>query len=223
MIAKREFSSGMVIMALVAVAVLGGGVNFILSQGYLNSVQASNLSGVETILFLGYDATDNDSIVYHDGVISNSQSYWHGNKSPDGIKRGERIGIYVQNNSVDKILFKKVKLGDTVYSFEDMVPNYKMTPYSMDGPLGAKEYTIVVNGNSHGPASTVENKTPELKAGQTGTIILELDQSFKNDRDVRFEITTQKGGVFVYTVISGQQMGWVYKQEIKIKNNRWIK
>jgi hypothetical protein len=29
--------------------------------------------------------------------------------------------------------------------------------------------------------------------------------------------------VFVYTVISGQQMGWVYKQEIKIKNNRWIK
>jgi hypothetical protein len=73
MIAKREFSPGLVIMALVAVAALGGGVNFILSQGYLNSVQASNLSGVETILFLGYDATDNDSIIYHDGVISNSQ------------------------------------------------------------------------------------------------------------------------------------------------------
>jgi hypothetical protein len=98
-------------------------------------------------------------------------------------------------------------LGNIVYSFEDMAPNYKMTPYSMDSPLDAKEYALVINGNSKGPASTVENKIPELKAGQTGTIILELDQSFKNDRDIRFEITTQKGGVFVYTVISGQHLG----------------
>jgi hypothetical protein len=44
MIAKREFSPGIVIMMLVAVAALGGGANFILSQGYLNSVQASHLS-----------------------------------------------------------------------------------------------------------------------------------------------------------------------------------
>ena len=206
MIERREFSSSLIIIILVAVAALGGGVNFILSQGYLNSVQASNLSGVETILFLGYDASDNDSIIYHDGVISNSQAYWHGNKSPDGIKRGERIGIYVQNNSVDKILFKKVKLGNTVYSFENMRPNYKMTPYSMNSPLDAKEYAIVINGNSNSPANTVENGIPELKGGQIGTIILELDQSFKNDRDLRFEITTQKGGVFVYTIISGHQM-----------------
>ena len=80
---------------------------------------------------------------------------------------------------------------------------------------------FVINGNSNGPASTIENRFPEIKAGQTSTIILELDQSFKNDRDVRFEITTQKGGVFVYTIISGHQMGWVYKQNIGMQNYRW--
>jgi len=68
----------------------------------LNSVQASGFSGVATILFLGYDATDSDTIVYHDGLISNPQAYWHGNKSPDGINHGERIGVYVQNNSAKK-------------------------------------------------------------------------------------------------------------------------
>lgn len=205
MIAKREFSPGLVIMMLVAVAALGGGVNFILSQGYLNSVQASNLSGVETILFLGYDATDNDSIIYHDGLVSNSQPYWHGNKSQDGIKTGERIGVYVQNNSVENIVFKEVRLGKSVYSFQDMNPHYQMTPYSTDAPLNHKEYTIVINGNRNAPADTIKGSIPELKAGQKATIVLELDQNFQIDRDVPFEIITKKGGVFVYTIISGQE------------------
>jgi hypothetical protein len=207
MIARREFSPGLVIMMLVAVAALGGGVNFILSQGYLNSVQASNLSGVETILFLGYDASDNDSIIYHDGLVSNSQAYWHGNKSQDGIKTGERIGVYVQNNSVENIVFKEVRLGKSVYSFQDMKPYYHMTPYSMDTPLNQKEYTIVINGNQNAPADTIKGKIPELEPGQKATIVLELDQNIKIDRDVPFEIITKKGAVFVYTIISGQERG----------------
>ena len=207
MIAKREFSPGLVIVMLIAVAALGGGANFILSQGYLNSVQASNLSGVETILFLGYDATDNDSIIYHDGILSNPQAYWHGNKSSNGINLGERIGIYVQNNSAKEITFREVRLGDTVYSFQNMKPNYQMTPYSMNNPLDAKEYAIVSNGNLNGPANTIVNSKPVLKAGQDATIILELDKNIQIDRDMHFKITTNKGGVFVYTLISGQQSG----------------
>jgi len=72
MIANREFSPGFVIVMLVIVAALGGGINFALTQGYMNSVQASGLSGIETILFLGYDATDSDTLVYHDDYLSNS-------------------------------------------------------------------------------------------------------------------------------------------------------
>ena len=47
MIANREFSPGFVIVMLVIVAALGGGINFALTQGYMNSVQASGLSGIE--------------------------------------------------------------------------------------------------------------------------------------------------------------------------------
>jgi len=75
MIRTREFSPGFVIVMLVIVASLGGGINFALTQGYLNSVQASGLSGIETILFLGYDVTDGDTIVYHDGLISNPKLF----------------------------------------------------------------------------------------------------------------------------------------------------
>ncbi len=194
MIANREFSPGFVIAVLVIVAALGGGINFGLTQGYLNSVQASNLSGIETILFLGYDATDSDTLVYHDNYLSNSQPYWHGNRSPDGINHGERIGVYVQNNSAKKITFSEISLAGIVYSFQDMGPKYQMTPYSMDAPLNNKEYTIV-------------GKIPELKPGQTATIILELEQTINKNRDMHFKIITEEGGIFVYTVVSGQRSG----------------
>ncbi len=46
-----------------------------------------------------------------------------------------------------------------------------------------------------------------LNPEQKATIILELDQSIKQDRDMHLEITTTKGNVFVYTIISGQQNG----------------
>lgn len=207
MIANREFSPGFVIVVLVIVAALGGGINFALTQGYLNSVQASNLSGIETISFLGYDATDSDTLVYHDNYLSNSQPYWHGNRSPDGINHGERIGVYVQNNSAKKITLSEISLAGIVYSFQDMGPKYQMTPYSMDAPLNNKEYTIVINGNLNAPADTIVGKIPELKPGQTATIILELEQTINKNRDMHFKIITEEGGIFVYTVVSGQRSG----------------
>jgi len=207
MIAKREFSPGFVIVVLVIVAALGGGINFALTHGYMNSVQASDLSGIETILFLGYDATDSDTLVYHDDYFSNSQPYWHGNRSPDGINHGERIGVYVQNNSVKKITFSEISLAGIVYSFQDMGPKYQMTPYSMDAPLNNKEYTIVINGNLNAPADTIVGKIPELKPGQTATIILELEQTINKNRDMHFKIITEEEGIFAYTVVSGQRSG----------------
>ncbi len=207
MIANREFSPGFVIVMLVIVAALGGGINFALTQGYMNSVQASGLSGIETILFLGYDATDSDTLVYHDDYLSNSQPYWHGNRSPDGINYGERIAVYVQNNSAKKVIFSEISLANIVYSFQDMGPKYQMTPYSMDAPLNNKEYTIVINGNLNSPADTIVGKIPELKPGQKATIVLELEQTINKNRDMHFKIITEEGGIFVYTVVSGQRSG----------------
>jgi len=200
MIANLEFSPAIVIVMLVVVAALVGGINAALTQGYLNPVQASSLSGIESILFLGYDASDDDSIVYHDGMISNPQSYWHGNKSSDGINHGERIGVYVQNNSAEKITLKYIILDGIDYSYQYMGPNYKMTPYSMDSPLNNGEFTIVTNGNQNAPADTIKGEIPELKPGQKATIILELEQTIKADRDMHLRIITEEGGVFVYII-----------------------
>ena len=206
MIARREFSQAFVIVIFVIVAGLGGGINFVLSQGYLSSVQASDLWGVETLLFLGYDATDNDFMIYHDGILSNPQSYWHGNKSQDGVNYGERIGVYVQNQGISTIIFKKIQLGNNVYSFQQMGPTFTMTPYSMDSPLDKGEYTIVATGNPSGPANIINGKIPVLYSGQIATIVFELEQNFNLNRDMPLQITTEAGGKYVYTIISGQRL-----------------
>jgi hypothetical protein len=207
MIANLEFSPAIVMVMLFVVAALVGGINAALTQGYLNPVQASSLSGIETILFLGYDATDGDTIVYHDGLISYPQAYWHGDQSLDGLNRGERIGVYVQNSSAEKITFKYIKLDGIDYSYQYMGPNNQMTPYSMDAPLNNGEFTIVTNGNHNAPADTIVEGSPELIPGQKATIILELEQTINTDRDMDFRITTNKGGVFVYTISPGQWSG----------------
>jgi hypothetical protein len=82
-----------------------------------------------------------------------------------------------------------------------------MTPYSMDAPLNNGEFTIVTNGNHNAPANTIVEGSPELIPGQKATIILELEQTINTDRDVDFQITTNKGGVFVYTISPGQRSG----------------
>lgn len=80
-----------------------------------------------------------------------------------------------------------------------------MTPYSINAPLNNKEYTIVINGNQNAPVDTIKGVIPKLEPGQKATIVLELDQNIKIDRDVPFEIITKNGAVFVYTIISGQE------------------
>jgi len=200
---KKAIAPVISTLLLIAIAVVGASLIFSFSQQFSNSAQATGLLEIESILFLGYDATDSDSLKYHDDIISNPVDNWHGNQTSDGLKKGERIAIYVQNNSVEEVSFREVRLSGSEYMFTEMSPNYKMTSFS-DSLLKNKEYTIVINGNQNAPADTIVDKFPTLQPGQHATIILELDNNTSIGRDMQFRLTTTQGGVFVYTVEVGQ-------------------
>lgn len=193
-------------LLLVSIAVVGGVVNFTMSQEYFNTAQASGLSGIESLIFLGYDATDSDRLTYHDGINSNPVDNWHGSQLGDGLKVGERVGIYVQNNSVKEIHFKEIMLAGNVYEYQEMNPNNQMTSYS-NGMFEPGEYTIVINGNENAPADTLSEGFPVIQPGQSITLVLELENSFQIGRDIQFRLTTTNGGVFVYSLMSGNNLG----------------
>lgn len=201
---KKAVAPVIATLLLVAVAVVGGTINFVFTQQYFNSAQASGLSGIESMIFVGYDATDKDSLIYHDGIISNPVADWHGDQISTGLDKGERIAIYIQNNGVKRMTLQEVRIAGSVYEFQDMGPANKMTAYS-GNVLESGEYTIVKNGNKNAPADTISGNTPILQPGQHVTIVLELDKNFNNGRDMQIRLTTSNGGIWVYTAMVGQQ------------------
>ncbi len=202
---RKAVSPIIATLLLVAVAVVGGGLNFTIAQNYFNSAQASGLAGIETILYIGYDATDSDSLRYHDGILSNPVPNWHGNQIIDGLKKDERIAIFVQNHSVHKVSLEEVRVAGSVYTYQNMGPSNKMTPYS-SSLLESGEYAIVKNGNNNASADTIKERSPVLQPGQTVSIVLEIDKDIKIDRDMQVRLTTSNGSIFVYTVLAGQTL-----------------
>ena len=57
-------------LLLVAIAVVGGSIIFVFSQGFFSSAQISGQPSVESIEVVGYDMSDVDELVMHDGDLS---------------------------------------------------------------------------------------------------------------------------------------------------------
>ena len=97
-------------------------------------------------------------------------------------------------------------LAGNVYEYQEMNPNNQMTSYS-NGMFEPGEYTIVINGNENAPADTLSEGFPVIQPGQSITLVLELENSFQIGRDIQFRLTTTNGGVFVYSLMSGNNLG----------------
>jgi flagellin-like protein len=207
MTSRRAVAPVIATLLLVAIAVVGGSIIFVFSQGFFSSAQISGSPQIESIKILGYDATDGDSMIYHDGVVMTNAT-----SGPDdslGLKAGEYIGVYVKNDSVNKVTFSEIRLAGDVYEYQDAAAA-ELANYDDDALIDNGEYTIVVVGfdsvtNEEG--LTISASAAELQPGEQATIVMELDKDIKSGRDLQFKLTTASGSVFVGTINSGQQSG----------------
>jgi flagellin-like protein len=204
MTSRRAVAPIIATLLLVAIAVVGGSIIFVFSQGFFSAAQVSGAPTIESLKYTGYDATDGTTMKIHDGTTPATLKGATG----DGLAIGERVAVYVQNNGVSKATLSEVRLGGTVYSF---VPNSlaildAWTLSAIDGIMGTPVNPGFVM-LTKGPDTILSATSAELQPGQQATIILELDENVKTGRDAQFKITTGNGAVFVGTVIAGQQSG----------------
>ena len=204
MTSRRAVAPIIATLLLVAIAVVGGSIIFVFSQGFFSAAQVSGAPTIESLKYTGYDATDGTTMKIHDGTTPATLKGATG----DGLAIGERVAVYVQNNGVSKATLNEVRLGGTVYSF---VPNAgttidAWTASPTDGIMGTPANPGFVM-LTKGPTTILSATSAELQPGQQATIILELDENLKTGRDAQFKITTGNGAVFVGTVIAGQQSG----------------
>jgi len=179
---------------MVAIAVVGGTIIFVFSQGFFNQAQLSGTPTIELVKILGYDARDIANLKAHDGQIMTT--IVSSDPTAQGKNVGERIIVYVKNDSVNQVLFSEVRLGGTVYTYNTVETIPAFTP-GVGGNYG------ILNNYTHMIPSPVGIDP----AGKTIGIMFELDDNFPIGRDTQFKITTTNGAVFVTTVVMGQNVG----------------
>ena len=172
-------------LLLVAIAVVGGSIVFVFSQGFFSSAQISGSPNIESLKFAGYDASDGADLINHDGT-----TFTAGNTAGNGLLAGEEIGVYVQSNSVGKLTLSEVRLGGTVYNYTSAAP-------------AAGDFQVLTRG----PGTILTTTAAEVQPGQQVTILLTLDENIREGRDTQLKLTTANGAVFVGTVIAGQKTG----------------
>ena len=182
---RRAVAPVIATLLLVAIAVVGGSIVFVFSQGFFSSAQISGAPQIESLKFTGYDATDGTTVLNHDGT-----TFAAGNTAGNGLVTDENVVIYIQSNSVGKLTLSEVRFGGTVYN------------YTSTGPTQGS-YEVLTRG----PATILTATSAEVQPGQQVSVILQLDENIKQGRDTQFKLTTANGAVFVGTVIAGQQSG----------------
>jgi len=202
---RRAVAPIIATLLLVAIAVVGGSIIFVFSQGFFSTTQISGTPQIELVKIFGYDTRDVTPMKTHDGLDILPDNCCG---EPDGIKSpDERITIYIQNNSITPISISELLLGGAVYQYATYpkLGNFKADPV---GPQQG-EYVIMTgpNGNLPLPNDLSQEGSPNIQSGATVTLLLDLDSTLVNGRDMQVKLTTSNGNVFVSTLIIGQTVG----------------
>ena len=209
MASRKAVAPVIATLLLVAIAVVGGSIIFVFSQGFFSSAQISGQPQVESIEMVGYDASDVEVLTLHDGLFSDGDGTTVGPPGFDGdqddsIGAGERIAIYVQNQSAQKVTLTEVRVAGTEYFYNTTAG--LLLPQNDDGGDGG--YWVVLRGDdAPGPGILSTGIVGELEAGQEATIMVDLLGGIQQGRDAQFKITTANGNIFVGTIVASQQSG----------------
>jgi len=217
MTSRRAVAPVIATLLLVAIAVVGGSIIFVFSQGFFSSAQVSGAPQIESLEIVGYDLQDVDELTLHDGLCS-------GGTDPaaagcgaaanfdqdgiDGLEATERIGIYLQNQSAQGVTLTELSVAGVIYTYsqgDGVIGTFALPD---DANTGTEWfYSIVENGLIGTAATTKTDITPVLAAGEEVTIMVQSKAPVQEGRDAQFKIETANGAVFVGTLIAGQQSG----------------
>jgi len=177
-------------LLMVAIAVVGGSIIFVFSQGFFNQAQISGTPAIESVKILGYDARDVNFLQAHNGLALTADG---SDAAVQGKNVGEYVIVYIKNDSVGQILFSEMRLGGTVYTYDN--PGTILTHL----PANFGQYYIL-----NSSITSIAGQAGLAEPGQIVGILFELADNYPTGRDTQFKLSTNNGAVFVGTVVMGQ-------------------
>jgi len=200
---RRAVAPVIATLLLVAIAVVGGSIIFVFSQGFFSSAQVSGTPQIELVKIIGYDTRDVSPLKVHNGLDIDPANCCG---VADGMKNiDERITIYIQNHSINPITISELLLGGTVYQY---VVDKQLGPW-VAPPIGPMpgEYVIMTGPDGTNNGDIIQGGSPTIQPGGVVTLVLDLDRTLGNGRDIQVKLTTSNGNVFVSTLIVGENLG----------------
>lgn len=191
---KRAVAPVIATLLMVAIAVVGGTIIFVFSQGFFSQSQISGTPTIEAVKILGYDARDVDALRVHDETTMAAGT--GGDSTILGKNTDERIAVYVKNDSVQQLLIAELRIGGSVYNYDTAAA---VGAWNDALNLVAGEYSVLTDSTT-----ILQEQAATIQPGQTVTIIADLDSNFPIGRDTQFRLQTTNGAVFVGTVVMGQ-------------------
>jgi len=183
-------------LLLIAIAVVGGTITMVFAQNNFNSSQISPNLDIDFIQILGYDSRDSCKLIFFGGFET---PCGFAGGEPDGLIAkyyDERIAVYIVNHSPKKVLLSNVTFGGIDYSSTNAGV---LTLWDDNFSFVPGQFAIMDNGNS---LLIAENH--EIQAGQTVTVVLDLESSFKYGRTAQMRFTTGNGAVYVADITIGE-------------------
>ncbi len=191
---KRAVAPVIATLLMVAIAVVGGTIIFVFSQGFFSQSQISGTPTIEAVKILGYDARDVDALRVHDETTMAAGT--GGDSTILGKNTDERIAVYVKNDSVQQLLIAELRIGGSVYNYDTAAA---VGAWNDALNLVPGEYSVLTDSTT-----ILQEQAATIQPGQTVTIIADLDSNFPIGRDTQFRLQTTNGAVFVGTVVMGQ-------------------
>jgi FlaG/FlaF family flagellin (archaellin) len=172
-------------LLMVAIAVVGGTIIFVFSQGFFSSSQISGTPQIEAM-----EHEDTVMLAASGGVANNAKT------------AGERIAVYVKNDSVQKITISELRFSGQLYNMTQGV-----TALSTAAANTAPVTGQFVIWNDPATNGLLTSNVGELQPGETASIVLGLEQNIKIGRDSQFQLKTTNGNIIVGTINVGQKSG----------------
>jgi len=231
MTSRRAVAPVIATLLLVAIAVVGGSIIFVFSQGFFSSAQVSGSPQIESLEIVGYDMTDGTVLQLHDGFCTSGGTIGGppivagGLDEPcdvavpfdgaagNGLITGERFAVYLQNQSVNDLILTEVLLAGAPYTYVVDAPaaGNLLGTNAVGAVLDPEdgEFFIVTQGGplqgDDAELKAVPNAT--LEPGEDVTLIFSIEDDVPLGRDAQLKLTTANGNVFVTTLVAGQQSG----------------
>ena len=201
---RRAVSPIIATLLLIAIAVIGGVMIYVFTQGFFGSSSISTSPSVDTITMTGYDMREiivsgSDGITTHEGTI-----ILHGDDAAvagfNGKDNGEEGAIYIKN------------VAQKIYSIAKIEVNGKALTFVSDDTPAAGEWMIYTAETAvDDDVSTLPAISASVLAGQEATLVVTFDDTDPapdgnaalSGRTIPVKITSASGSTFNFNVVIG--------------------